>query len=98
MKKLRLDLENIQVETFGLQPATFDSVGTVQGRQETTHPLIATCIEGGCVTYNPDNMCTADCTGVGVECYTCDQQYYACTGENPCTGAAACTFNECSGG
>jgi hypothetical protein len=44
-----------------------------------------------------DQMCTADCTGIGVECYTNDPVYYACTGQDPCTGARACTYNTCAG-
>ena len=90
MRKLRLDLDNLQVESFAAESDSKKS-GTVQGH--TGGVLGDTCAPQGCT----GDLCSVDCTGLGSECYTNDPVYYACTGEDPCTGAAACTYNTCTG-
>lgn len=76
MKKLKLDLDEITVETFSTSEFT-----------EKRATLVA---------HETGEMCTADCTGIGVECYTADPKYYACTAGENCTGASACTWTGCT--
>jgi hypothetical protein len=92
MKKLKLDLDEISVETFSTTRAP-EERGTAAGHQDTQ-----TCnFDAGCYhTGGIDNMCSANCTGIGVECYTADPQYYACTGGDNCTDANACTYTGCT--
>jgi hypothetical protein len=78
MKKLKLDLDEISVETFSTTELA-EKRGTLVAHE--THI---------------DEMCSANCTGLGVECYTADPQVYACTGGDNCTGAAACTYTGCT--
>src|SRR5687768_15794960 len=95
MRKIRLDLEAIDVETFATTSAStqkgtlFGHDSQFQTRCMQTCNLDTTCYESG-------DMCTAACTGLGVECYTADPAYYACTGAQPCTGQAACTHTTCT--
>lgn len=100
MKKLRLDLDTLEVETFAAESVPGQD-GTVHGHTaaqsdcyETCNALYNTCAPAGSCSCN---FCTADCTGIGVECYTNDPVYYACTGQDPCTGANACTNTTCTG-
>ncbi len=88
MKKLRLNTDDVQVETF--------TVLAEDARQGTIHGHSGglggdTCY--GCTNW--DDLCSGPCTGIGVECYTADQAHAACTGGNPCTGPAACTRGTC---
>jgi hypothetical protein len=43
-----------------------------------------------------DSMCSGDCTGLGVYCYTQNPNYVDCTGGNPCTEGGDCTYGVCS--
>lgn len=55
-----------------------------------------TCgLEGGC--GGGTDLCSGDCTGVGVLCYTADPAYYDCTG-NACnnTDGGGCTNTTCT--
>ena len=111
MSKLRLDLDSIQVETFTASPGGAPGDGTVLARE--THFINSRCgytcyqtrceqtcnLEDTCYgTTDIDMGCTAYCTGVGVECFTADPNYYACTGGNPCTADPNCTYNTCTAG
>jgi len=97
MSKLRLDLDTIAVETFATTPQR--EQGSVvafatefQTRCAMTCNLDTTC--QGNTDY--DNMCTGDCTGLGVFCYTADPKFYDCTGGGACTGGAGCTNTTCT--
>lgn len=95
MSKIRLDLDAIQVDTFATTDAA-DEKGTViahdsmfQTRCERTCNLDTVC-------YQTGDMCSADCTGLGVRCYTADPEFYDCTGGDACTGGSACTHLTCT--
>ncbi|MFL5382809.1 MAG: pinensin family lanthipeptide [Longimicrobiaceae bacterium] len=91
MKKLRLDLDNLQVESF-VAESDSEKSGTVHGH--TGGVLGDTCAAEGC----SQDFCTGYCTGLGTGCYTNDPVYAACTGQDPCTGyGAACTNTTCTG-
>jgi hypothetical protein len=76
MRKLRLDAEDVVVESFSVSERG-DARGTVQGH-----------------VTNIDDLCSADCTGIGVECYTADGNMHACSAD-PCSGPPACTRGTC---
>ena len=84
MSKLRLDVDQIQVESFAPVGRPGDRSGTVFGKDDSYETNYASCT---CV----DDMCSANCTGLGVECYTADPVYADCTGGHPCTGGVRCT-------
>ena len=88
MKKLRLDVNDVLVESFSVSREEA-AQGTVQAHSGGV--FLETCY-GSCTCL--DNMCSADCTGLGVECYTGDGGFHACSAA-PCTGAAACTHGTC---
>jgi len=103
MGKLRLEIDSLKVESFAAEPDPGKS-GTVHGRDDSggwtidhtrcnqTCDLADTCY--GC----SGDFCSAYCTGLGTGCYTNDPVYYACTGQDPCTGAGpACTNTTCTG-
>jgi len=100
MSKLRLDIDSLKVESFaaehdqGKDGTVFGHTAQETNCQETCGVLGDTCRQQGCT----GDFCTANCTGIGVECYTNDPIYYACTGQDPCTGAGpACTNTTCTG-
>ncbi len=97
MPKLRLDLDSIAVETFATTPRN-EQHGTVMAFSAYQTRCANTCNLGtGCYDSGGyDNLCTGNCTGIGVECYTADPQFYACTGGADCTGANACTHTTCT--
>ena len=78
MKKLKLNLDEIAVETFSTTELA-GKRGTLVGHETAV-----------------DDLCSANCTGMGAECYTADPQYEACTGGNPCTDANGCTHTGCT--
>jgi hypothetical protein len=88
MAKLKLRLDDVQVETFSIM-ADEKGGGTIQAHSGGV--LLDTCY-ATCTCQ--EAMCTADCTGLGVECYTANPAYYHCSAE-PCTGAPACTRGTC---
>ncbi|MFL5538190.1 MAG: pinensin family lanthipeptide [Longimicrobiaceae bacterium] len=99
MKKLRLDLDSLKVDSFAAEADSGKS-GTVHGHtaadtncQDTCGALGDTCAVEGC----SQDFCTGYCTGIGAGCYTNDPIYYACTGQDPCTGAQGCTRTTCTG-
>ena len=94
MSKLRLDMESLKVESFTADPGPGKS-GTVHGRDATGMQTcyLQTCNFADTCYGCSGDFCTGFCTGFGTGCYTDDPLHYACTGQDPCTGAAACTFN-----
>jgi len=96
MSKLRLDLESIAVETFDTTPRK-ERNGTVMAFSAFQTRCDMTCnFDTGCYGTHIDQMCSANCTGLGVECYTADPDFYDCTGGDACTGGAACTYTGCT--
>lgn len=103
MKKLRLDLDSITVDAFVTtprdgRPGTMFGYSTDIGVSCYQTRCAATCnLETGCYgNTDIDDLCTGNCTGLGVECYTADPAHYACTGGDACTGQAACTHTTCT--
>ncbi|HVG43307.1 MAG TPA: pinensin family lanthipeptide [Longimicrobium sp.] len=95
MRKLRLDIDSLKVESFTAELSPKKS-GTVHGRETNgmqTCDLLQTCNFADTCYGCSGDFCTGYCTGLGTGCYTDNPRYFACTGENPCTGAKACTFN-----
>lgn len=93
MRKLRLDLDSIAVESFATVAPPRDGVGTVHGREsfELVEGCGATggggCVEGGggggAVSYAPG--CPNDTAVAQNTCQTC---YWSCGGNTcHCTGA-----------
>jgi hypothetical protein len=77
MKKLKLDLDEISVETF--------STSELAEKRATL------------VAHETGELCTSDCTGIGVECYTANPEHDGCTGTNHCdTVPPACTWTGCT--
>lgn len=70
MKKLRLDVEELAVESFDVSPDRPDGEGTVHGRQDKldgypkTNDRLGTCLPGVCTC---DGLSTCDHSG----CYEC---------------------------
>ncbi|SOD03165.1 hypothetical protein SAMN05216486_10851 [bacterium JGI 053] len=68
MRKLRLDLEQLQVESFSAQPRRARSRGTVNGRAMATYA----CTEGwdGCAVETVGATCNVLCShsNVGPSC------------------------------
>jgi hypothetical protein len=88
MRKLRLDVDDVVVESFSVSEKK-DAQGTVHGH---TGALGGASCYGTCTDI--DDLCTADCTGIGVECYTADGMMHACSAA-PCSGPPACTRGTC---
>ena len=57
-----------------------------------------TCnFDAGCYgETDEDNLCTGNCTGIGVECYTADPMFYDCTGGACNSGGPPCTHTTCT--
>jgi hypothetical protein len=86
MKKLKLDLEDLAVESFATTPEPRAEGGTVFGQQCTCYTQ---CTCPGCPT------CAASCNGTCVNCgsnvFTCD---YSCecgySNDTRCSGGFNC--------
>ena len=85
MSKLRLQLDDLQVESFGTTPAEAER-GTVLGEQQCTCPTACTC--PGCDTC--DATCPQTCR------YTCDDSecIASCVGET-CVGNVHTCWDSC---
>lgn len=87
MKKLKLALDDLSVETFDTSPARREK-GTVMGEQECTCPTACTCPT--CPTCC--NTCEASCP------YTCDDATCPETCDDTCdnfTCLYTCGFSNC---
>ena len=79
MKKLRLDVEQLQVDTFDALPSGVSAAGTVRGNEltELCQPsnLISNCCSGQATCNNTTCTSCQDTTQVGgcfcTECPTC---------------------------
>lgn len=98
MGKIRLDLDAIDVETFSITGGD-EPRGTVVGFHshaftncEQTCNGDTACMGGTHI----DDLCSANCTGIGVECYTADPVFYDCTGGAGCTDGGNCTYTTCT--
>lgn len=88
---------------FGNYTLYYESCGQSCGASHCGHSCYQTrCAEtcnldAGCYGTGVDNMCTGDCTGVGVFCYTADPAYFDCTGGGACdTQGGGCTNTTCT--
>jgi hypothetical protein len=98
MKKLRLHLEDLQIDSFHTTPAEKPK-GTVFGEQCTcytqcTCPGCPTCDAscngtcGGTCNASCNGTCDASCNG------TCGTGDWTCGGPNTCAGS--CNVSECT--
>ena len=67
MKKLRLELEQLSVESFHVDP-TVAAVGTVQANVWTD---ICSVLLGGSCDYSCNETCAATCRTCATNCGTC---------------------------
>jgi hypothetical protein len=85
MKKLRLNLDQLAVETFDVTFTAAQTGGTVRGH--VSWPAPATCVNTDC----EQNTCAETCR-------TCpDTCFYSCGGtcENSCEGSCVATCGPC---
>ncbi|MGD8778124.1 MAG: pinensin family lanthipeptide [Ignavibacteria bacterium] len=88
MKKLKLNLEDLKVESFEISKSR-NTLGTIKGQAEGSHTVPAECDS---VDYLSCEAPTCDCNGTMVICTcpadtlhnTCEGQGYTCEPEDPC--------------
>jgi len=104
MKKIRLDLESLKVESFVTSHADKGNAGTVFGMgntycEATCNEISFTCngVQGGCPvsdtcdwTYPEATTCTAPGNTDGCTILACNTQDWTC---DPCV--ASCNSEEC---
>jgi hypothetical protein len=92
MKKLRLDLSALVVESFGIHEEPGER-GTVHGQAQYTDPRVCETNEMGCYvqTLAASNCATCDQSCIG----TCWGQY-TCVGAFTCQGNSTCVVETCN--
>ena len=63
-RKLRLDLDALEVESFDAEAALPDRTGTVRAHESTAYQIICTCDSDNGTCYGScENTCAASCDG-----------------------------------
>jgi hypothetical protein len=95
MKKIRLDLDMLSVETFSTTSGAAEARGTVKAHREYTEGY------GGCesfdycqVTLNCETYAVSECGTCATFCDTCYE--YSC-GRSMCDTCLTCGGNTCQG-
>ncbi|MGD8778128.1 MAG: hypothetical protein PVH88_04125 [Ignavibacteria bacterium] len=86
MKKLKLNLEDLRVESFELNPGKEINKGTIHGNEQPT-VVDDTCVEPSCDGTCYEDTCEDTC-GVGP---TCD--YATCVNTAACGGGNTCDYS-----
>lgn len=85
MKKLKLNLDDLKVESFATTPEAPDRAGTVHAYDDPTPTCIDTCGTGcTCDTCTMCYTCATNCTCETVVCGTCDTDCGTCDTCPPC--------------
>jgi hypothetical protein len=87
MRKFKLSVEDLEVESFTVLPDADGRIGTVKGHAAATRTLVYTdCGDPGCPAHS------------GTQCVTCDPSYCdtACPSCGPqCTHQVSCDPSYC---
>ena len=97
MRKYRLELDELSVESFDVLPETSEQRGTVRGREAT--PILGTCFGCGSATVDGETCVSCDGCGPGTHfntCeYTCDDATCATCGNSCAATCGASCWDTC---